>query len=164
MRVYRIRLLTLWLFILRIFHQSTELLPRKIAGDEEIHAEDGEDPRNNLHLLLSQVKPPKVCSWQSIMHFALILFYLWASAFWWSWICLHMFFFIVFFPFLQVINLTPFEAVLQWSAPELSNQQQEEIPVSELLYEVFLNNSLHKSIAATQLTISGLKPATEYRV
>ncbi|XP_042879539.1 fibronectin type-III domain-containing protein 3A-like isoform X2 [Penaeus japonicus] len=99
-----------------------ELLPRKIAGDEEIHAEDGEDPRNNLHLLLSQVKPPKV------------------------------------------INLTPFEAVLQWSAPELSNQQQEEIPVSELLYEVFLNNSLHKSIAATQLTISGLKPATEYRV
>ncbi|XP_063590044.1 fibronectin type-III domain-containing protein 3A-like [Penaeus indicus] len=99
-----------------------ELLPRKNAGEEEIHAEDGEDPRNNLHLLLSQVKPPKV------------------------------------------INLTPYEAVLQWSAPEVSSQQQEEIPVSELLYEVFLNNSLHKSIAATQVTISGLKPATEYRV
>lgn len=77
-------------------------------------------------------------------------------------ICMSFFYQVV--PFLQVINLTPYEAVLQWSAPELSSQQQEEIPVSELLYEVFLNNSLHKSIAATQLTISGLKPATEYRV
>lgn len=77
-------------------------------------------------------------------------------------VCTYFFYWVV--PFMQVINLTPYEAVLQWSAPELSSQQQEEISVSELLYEVFLNNSLHKSIAATQLTISGLKPATEYRV
>lgn len=94
---------------------------RKNEGEEEVQTEDGEDPRNSLQHLLSQVKPPKV------------------------------------------IDVTPNEAVIQWSSPDLSSQP-DDIPVSELLYEVFLNNNLYMSIPATQLTINGLKPATEYRV
>ncbi|XP_071530089.1 fibronectin type-III domain-containing protein 3A-like isoform X6 [Panulirus ornatus] len=98
-----------------------EPLARKNGGEEEIHTEDGEDPRSSLQHLLSQVKSPKV------------------------------------------IDVTPHEAVIQWSAPDLSGQH-DEMPVSELLYDVFLNNSLYMSSPATQLTITGLKPATEYRV
>ncbi|KAG7174397.1 Fibronectin type-III domain-containing protein 3a-like [Homarus americanus] len=98
-----------------------EPLVRKNGGEEEIQTEDGEDPRNSLQHLLSQVKPPKV------------------------------------------INVMPHEAVIQWLAPDLCGLH-DDTPVSELLYEVFLNNNSYMSIPATQLTISGLKPATEYRV
>lgn len=61
------------IYVLDLSSPQTELLPRKNA-EEEIHAEDGEDPRNNLHLLLSQVKPPKVCSWQSITCLAFFVY------------------------------------------------------------------------------------------
>lgn len=37
-----------------------EPLPKKNVGEEEVQGEEGEDPRNTLQHLLSQVKPPKV--------------------------------------------------------------------------------------------------------
>ena len=46
--------------ILRKWTYSTEPLPKKNGGEEEVQGEDGEDPRNTLQHLLSQVKPPKV--------------------------------------------------------------------------------------------------------
>lgn len=98
-----------------------EPLPKKNGGEEEVQAEDGEDPRNTLQHLLSQVKPPKV------------------------------------------VEVTPFTAVLQWVAPDLG-EHQEELSVNELRYEVFLNDSPYTTIHTTQLSITDLKPATDYRV
>ncbi|KAK8391572.1 hypothetical protein O3P69_017245 [Scylla paramamosain] len=98
-----------------------EPLPKKNGGEDEVQGEDGEDPRNTLQHLLSQVKPPKV------------------------------------------VEVTPYTAVLQWVAPDLGGHQ-EELAVTELRYEVFLNDSPYTTIHTTQLSITDLKPATDYRV
>ncbi|XP_050695268.1 fibronectin type-III domain-containing protein 3A-like isoform X4 [Eriocheir sinensis] len=98
-----------------------EPLPKKNVGEEEVQGEDGEDPRNTLQHLLSQVKPPKV------------------------------------------VEVTPHKAILQWVAPDLGGHQ-EELAVTELQYEVFLNDILYDTICTTQLSITTLKPATDYRV
>ncbi|KAG0710430.1 Fibronectin type-III domain-containing protein 3a [Chionoecetes opilio] len=63
----------------------------------------------------------------------------------------------------KVVEVTPHKAILQWVAPDLSGHQ-EELPVTELHYEVFLNDKLYTTIPTTQLTITGLKPATDFRV
>lgn len=98
-----------------------EPLPKKNGGEEEVQGEDGEDPRNTLLHLISQVKPPKV------------------------------------------VEVTPHKAVLQWVAPDLGGQH-EELGVTELHYEVFLNDTLYTTTRTPQLTITSLKPATDYRV
>ena len=63
----------------------------------------------------------------------------------------------------QVVEVTPHKAVLQWVAPDLTGHQ-EELAVTEYHYEVFLNDNLYTTIHTTQLTITNLKPATDYRV
>lgn len=63
----------------------------------------------------------------------------------------------------QVVEVTPRKAVLQWVAPELGSHQ-EELAVTELRYEVFLNDKSYDTIHTTQLSITGLNPATDYRV
>lgn len=64
------------------------------------------------------------------------------------------------------MNLTPHEATLQWVVPELSIRDGEMggDGAREVVYEVFLNSALHTSLPDTHLTITALKPATEYRV
>lgn len=52
----------------------TEPLPKKSGGEEEVQAEDGEDPRNTLQHLLSQVKPPKVSDCLADISFFLFMF------------------------------------------------------------------------------------------
>lgn len=63
----------------------------------------------------------------------------------------------------QVVEVTPHKAVLQWVAPDLGGHQ-EELAVRELQYEVFLNDILYDTIPSTQLSLTTLKPATDYRV
>lgn len=63
----------------------------------------------------------------------------------------------------QVVEVTPYTAILQWVAPDLGGHQ-EEVAVMELRYEVFLNDSPYTTIHTTQLSITDLKPATDYRV
>lgn len=63
----------------------------------------------------------------------------------------------------QVVEVTPHKAVLQWVAPDLGGQH-EELGVTELHYEVFLNDNLYTTTHTTQLIIPSLKPATDYRV
>lgn len=75
----------------------------------------------------------------------------------------HVYMGLLFVLILQVVEVTPFMAVLQWVAPDLG-EHQEELPVTELRYEVFLNDSPYTTIHTTQLSITDLKPATDYRV
>lgn len=63
----------------------------------------------------------------------------------------------------QVVEVTPHKAVLQWVAPDLGGHH-EELGVTELHYEVFLNDNSYATIQTTQLSITGLKPASDYRV
>ncbi|XP_066978126.1 fibronectin type-III domain-containing protein 3a isoform X2 [Macrobrachium rosenbergii] len=63
----------------------------------------------------------------------------------------------------KVLDITPHKAVLQWAAPDLSGLH-DEVSGSEILYDVFLNNGLYMTVAMTKLTLSDLKPATDYKV
>ncbi|KAK7020756.1 hypothetical protein SK128_026087 [Halocaridina rubra] len=63
----------------------------------------------------------------------------------------------------KVIELTPHKAIIQWSAPDLGGLR-EEVSVMNLSYDVFLNNGSYATTHDTQLTISELAPATEYKI
>ncbi|XP_068242077.1 fibronectin type-III domain-containing protein 3A-like isoform X2 [Palaemon carinicauda] len=63
----------------------------------------------------------------------------------------------------KVLDITPYKAVVQWTAPDLSGLH-DEAAGSEILYDVFLNNGLYMTVAATKLALNDLKPATDYKV